>query len=134
MSTSQTPDRSTDARHAHDGASHGATAHNGTAHNAAAQNGDAYDGGPALSVIDAADLEEAAAYRLVSVDDLDYLYDALRDVADLLGVTAKGLRQLGVSPEEAAGTCAAIERHLHDVGTIAFAVGADFRSPPTAES
>lgn len=87
-----------------------------------------------LSVIDAADLEDAAAYRLVSVDDLDYLHDALRDAADLLGVTAKGLRQLGVSPEEAAGTCAAVERHLRDVGTIAFAVGADFRSPPTAES
>lgn len=83
----------------------------------------------ASSLIDEADLEDPAAYRLISVDDLDYLHDALRDAADLLGVTAKGLRQLGVSPEEASGSCAAVERHLRDINTVVFAVETGFRSP-----
>lgn len=96
------------------------------------------DGGPlpidSLSLVDEADLEDPAAYRLVSVDDLDYLHDAIRDAADLLGVTAKGLRQLGVSPEEASASCAAIARHLRDVNTIVFAVGTGFRSQPPVSS
>jgi hypothetical protein len=68
------------------------------------------------------DLSEMEHFRLISVDDLDYLQESLREMADLLGVTAKGLRQLGVSPEEAAGTCAALERMLREVNAVAFAV------------